>query len=595
MNLIAWIKRLVVDQHGAVAPMFLISSAAVLATSFGAIDLVRYNVVQGRLQSALDGATLSAGRNLANLTPTTGETQNDQWKDDAFQYFRANLPDGYMGSSVLPEDLTITYSEEPSAADNFEAGQFVAMEASGTLPLLSTGFLKVSSFNLHASNRAVRRVPTDIELVMALDNTGSMDGTKLDTLKDAATQLSTIVLAAKDPKGGEAPRQIYVGLVPFADTVNVGNTEWTRKWLSHPPEQDYFINNLWKGCIAEPHKDTWGGDNLPAQVLTPAAPFQPLHLTFQTIVDGATLGLAVGSGDPQVYERIWRSTPDAPQPRSFDAPDDASLLKHDRRVWATRASDTSFQVYTAGNPENCVDSRKSRFLGDDLDAIKTAIKNMDANGSTLVPTGLLWAWRMLNPAWTGAWDGSERPRPADPKKLRKVIVLLTDGQNQPPGTVKSSEKQIAYSLKYEVQKCNDSKFKDCTDATRYTGTYVPPAKYSVKDAKPQEPMNSLKMRDPRETDGDNTKNPAIGWYDNSNISTTTVDNYLAKLCTNVKNDGNDIKVYTVTLGALDAKTETLMNNCSSGAGYFYNTTTVADLPQVFRSIAGALTELRLTQ
>jgi hypothetical protein len=103
------------------------------------------------------------------------------------------------------------------------------------------------------------------------------------------------------------------------------------------------------------------------------------------------------------------------------------------------------------------------------------------------------------------------------------------------------------------------------------------------------------MRDPRETDGDNTKNPAIGWYDNSNISTTTVDNYLAKLCTNVKNDGNDIKVYTVTLGALDAKTETLMNNCSSGAGYFYNTTTVADLPQVFRSIAGALTELRLTQ
>ncbi|NGM85860.1 VWA domain-containing protein [Parapusillimonas sp. SGNA-6] len=597
MKRFAWVKRLASHQRGAVAPLFLISSAAVLATSFGAIDLVRYNVVQGKLQSALDGATLSAGRNLANLTPTTGETQNDQWRQDAFDYFRANLPDGYMGSTVLPEDLRITYSEEPSAADNYMAGQFINMEVSGTLPLLSTGFLKVSSLNLHASNRAVRRVPTDIELVMALDNTGSMAGTKLETLKDAAKQLSTIVLGAKDAKEGEPPRDIRVGLVPFADTVNVGNTEWTQRWLTYPVAQDYFIKNLWKGCIVEPPETTWGGNDLPASVLTPTRIFQPLHLTFQTKLDRATLGLASAPG---VYERIWKDLPGAPQPRVFDPPDQASLLKFDRRVWASRGSDskakdTSFEIYTAGNPANCLESRKSRFLDDDPDDIKAAIDAMGATGSTLVPTGLLWAWRMLHPAWTGAWDGSERPRPADPRTLRKVIVLLTDGKNEPPNTIGSSETRIAYTLKYDVESCTDKDFKNCSPTPVTDRPYAPPDDYAIPKPPAQAPMNSLKMRDPEETDGKNSKNQSIGWGKNDKISTSTVNNYLAALCTQVKNDGNDIKIYTVTLGALDSTTETLMNNCSSGAGYFYNTKTVSDLPQVFRSIAGALTELRLTE
>src|SRR5690606_9661646 len=117
---------------------------------------------------------------------------------------------------------------------------------------------------------------------------------------------------------------------------------------------------------------------------------------------------------------------------------------------------------TAGNPANCLESRKSRFLDDDPDAIKAAIDAMGATGSTLVPTGLLWAWRMLHPAWTGAWDGSERPRPADPRKLRKVIVLLTDGKNEPPNTIGSSETRIAFTLKYDVESCTDKDFKKCS-------------------------------------------------------------------------------------------------------------------------------------
>lgn len=587
-------RALFQNQRGAVTLLFLVSSTLVLGASFGAMDLVRYDVVQGRLQYALDGATLSAGRNLANLTPTPGTTAADQWQNDAFQYFRTNLPNGYLGSSVLPEDLKISYSEELSGTGNYMTGQLINMSAKGSLPLLSTGFFHISSFDVQASNQAMRRTRADLELVMALDNTGSMaDDGKLDALKAAAKDLSTTVLGAAAASG--VAQRVYIGLVPFADTVNVGNTAITRQWLTYPAEQTNFINNLWSGCIVEPRFAE--GTDLPAKAWTPLAGFQPLHLTLDTTVQLKDLGLADNTPSG-VYERIAPATAGNPQPRSFDASPDPKYAAYDRRVWATPSSKTSFDVFSAANPTNCTASRLSYFLNDDLTMINTAIDGMQANGSTLIPTGLLWAWRMLNPAWRGTpgWGNPDMPRDPDPKILTKVIVLLTDGQNQPPGGINTSgnELKFAFGLKYDAQSCSDPS-RDTCNLALLARTYASPTKpvFAAKNAS-QQPMNSLKMRDPFSLDPSNNLNPSIGWGSTTTISTSTVDTYMQTLCNNVRSDGNGIKIYTVTLGPVGGASETLMNNCSSGAGYFYNATTVSDLPDVFKSIAGALTELRLT-
>lgn len=588
-----YFRALFHHQRGAVTLLFLASSTLILGASFGAMDLVRYDVVQGRLQYALDGAALSAGRNLANLTPTPGTTAADQWQNDAFQYFRTNLPNGYMGSSVLPEDLKISYSEELSGAGNYVTGQLINMSAKGSIPLISTGFFHISSFDVQASNQAVRRTRTDLEVVMALDNTGSMaDDGKLDTLKTAAKELSNTVLGAAAASG--VPQRVYIGLVPFADTVNVGNTAVTRQWLTYPAAQTNFINNLWSGCIVEPRVDQWGGPNLPAKAWTPLAGFQPLHLTLDTLVQGAT-DLKLSSKKNPGYESIAPITAGNPQPRSFD-PNGAA---YDRRVWATRSSNTSFDVYSAANPTNCVASRLSYFLNDDLAMINTAIDGMQAQGNTLIPAGLLWAWRMLNPAWRGTpgWGNPDMPRDPDPKILTKVIVLLTDGQNEPSLSgmnASSNERQFAFGLKYDTLMCSDSKQTNCPPPL-IARTYLRPVFTSTDAQYGQQPMNSLKMRDPFSGPGaSNSQNLSIGWGSTTTISPSTVDTYMQTLCDNVKNDGNDIKIYTVTLGPVGSSSETLMNNCSSGAGYFYNATTVSDLPDVFKSIAGALTELRLT-
>ncbi|NYT61732.1 VWA domain-containing protein [Alcaligenaceae bacterium] len=605
-----FIRRLKSSQRGAVVPLFLVTAVLILGTTFGGIDLIRYSVAQGRLQNALDGATLSAGRNLANLTANPTETEVTQWQTDAYEYFRSNLPDGFLGSNINSDDLQITYQDE--TVNGYTIGQHIEMTARGDLPLVSTGFLNVSSMGLQASNKAVRRTRSDLELVLALDNTGSMKGSRMSTLKAAAKELSSTVLGASQASG--VPGRVFVGLVPFADTINVGNTPVTQAWLGEHTGTNVVLptdsagnpaamntnfiqsSTQWMGCIVEPPFTT----QLPAEVLTPSSGFRPLHLTLRT---DKTIAL---SSKGKSYERIL----DGHDQLKVFAANGAS---YDRRVGAKRTTNKSdiFTIYSAANPSNCKSSRLTRFLSEDLDTIHAAINKMDADGNTLVPLGLLWGWRMLHPGWQGAWGVPGMPREPEPKVLSKVIVLLTDGENAPPGAIgiaDSSERQFAYELGVDIQTCTDKNFKNgCSTALRreavknFSVSYTDSSSSNDSGNRWQEPMTSLKVREPFGANNGsgtfNRQSTSIGWDDQTSMNTKSLDAYLAALCENVKEDINGIKIYTVTLGNVGSSTEKLMAKCSSGptSGYAYNANNVSDLDKVFKSIAGALTELRLTQ
>ena len=64
----------------------------------------------------------------------------------------------------------------------------------------------------------VLRTIGKVELVLVLDNTGSMKGTKIDTLITAANQLVNSL-----GKATKNPADLRIGLVPFSQTVNVGS------------------------------------------------------------------------------------------------------------------------------------------------------------------------------------------------------------------------------------------------------------------------------------------------------------------------------------------------------------------------------------
>ena len=80
--------------------------------------------------------------------------------------------------------------------------------------------------------------------------------------------------------------------------------------------------------------------------------------------------------------------------------------------------------------DNCQAQSEILPLNPDLDAVRAAIRGLDAAGaSTYSSSGIAWGIRLLNPSWRDAWGHPDHPMDTDTGVVQKVIVLLTDGED----------------------------------------------------------------------------------------------------------------------------------------------------------------------
>ena len=133
------------------------------------------------------------------------ETDRNQ---DVNDFFAANFPDGFLGATVSP--LTIN-------ADPVEGSIEVAASAT-----MDTTFLTlIGQSNITVSARTVvQRAERGMELVLVMDNTGSMStNNRIGNMRSAAHELVSILYGTKT-----SIPDFYVSIVPYAATVNVGDT-----------------------------------------------------------------------------------------------------------------------------------------------------------------------------------------------------------------------------------------------------------------------------------------------------------------------------------------------------------------------------------
>lgn len=651
-------QRFVRDERGVIALTFVVTFSFLLAGSLIVFDIMRYNVAQARVQNALDTAVISAGRKLANYKSTGyGDYDPGQaWRDDATQYFNANLPDGFLGLKLPASGeegaLTITYSEDRVNADGtavsdgqFLSAQRISMSISGKLPLLSAGYVDQTSMNLGARNWAMRRVRNDLELVLALDNTGSMssDG-KMALLKTSSQSLIDTVMAAAAAggQGTGGASGAYIGIVPFTDAVNVRGIPTAKGWLDVQPMQQNYIDNTWTGCIVEPGptSGSWSNANkLPAEHLTPAAKFKPLLSTYSFAYKPDVMNARDSGSDKATFRYLVQDTASGSDGFVFGAP---SNLSQDRRIkatigdngWNNSSKSKDFNLNIAVESLYCPQA-SALFLSKNQTALTSAVNAMNPNGGTGIPSGLLWAWRMLSPDWRGAtgWGDTDLPRDGD-SKLRKVIVLLSDGDNAGNGVVRRqsdsqsdpTNSRSSWKNAVEVAKLTYA-YKKCTKTNwfgskcdEYSDPIQVPAepvsvslpydnKYTYGYSFYQCPINGLLSVDPQQiTKGnyDNSCSTSTGTVNSvvtgygSLSNDATFDDYMAQLCSNIKNDNppdhpNNITIYTLTLGrSVSSAAKAIMRTCASDPGTYFDVSNADDLPKAFEEIAGALTELRLT-
>lgn len=217
------LKYLLRDNRGVTGLYFIAALSATLILAIAALDLIRVHLVRSRIWAAADAALLAAGGSLGTTS----------WRNIGTSYFNANMGESYMGTNVTV------------AANDFVEGGTVAtgltvsLTVNASVPLLSVGFLKIADIDISTSSTAQRQGRV-AEVAMVLDNTGSMSGTKLSTMKVSATSLVDTLVGPNS--GGNSS----VGLVPFNETVRVSKTGWLENGSTTP-----LSAAQWDGCVFE--------------------------------------------------------------------------------------------------------------------------------------------------------------------------------------------------------------------------------------------------------------------------------------------------------------------------------------------------------
>ena len=199
--------------------IFVLVGAAGLA-----FDAGRGYMLNARLSQAVDAAALAGGRALSI-------GGGGDYEAMIKKYFKANLPDGYMGASI----------PEPVIKLNADGDQ-IEVIATATVPTTLMKVLGSKSMKIDA-RAVVHRAVKGLEVALVLDNSGSMKGSKIGDLKSSAELLVDILYG-----DNETVEDLYVSIVPFTGRSNIKGEDNT-----HPgkaPNKDYVCFDLRDGDFA---------------------------------------------------------------------------------------------------------------------------------------------------------------------------------------------------------------------------------------------------------------------------------------------------------------------------------------------------------
>ncbi len=193
-------KRYADDRRGTIAILFALLLTAVVSVVGGAVDYARWLSAKTTTLSAMDTAVLAGGRALLVGQSSAAAI------DVAEKYYAKNK------SQVLSVDNVVFTVENMN--------EIVAVADSAVATSL-LGVAGIQQLHIRGEARAKVEVGANagshVEISMMLDTTGSMAGSKMVSLKEAAIDLVNITIWSD-----QSEFTSRVAVVPFAPYVNPG-------------------------------------------------------------------------------------------------------------------------------------------------------------------------------------------------------------------------------------------------------------------------------------------------------------------------------------------------------------------------------------
>lgn len=413
---------------GNIAIMFSLVALPLFVGIGVAVDLVRVNNANGLLQTAADAAALAgaAGRKSALSEAAADKTAKD--------FLTANGADSIL-KSVSIQDMGYN-----------KTTRIYHVKIKGTVSTTFMAMVGISTMDAVGYSE-VAMGGGGLELALVLDTTGSMNAEgRLDGLKVAAKDLVDKVLKDKDPDA-----YVKVGMVPFANYVNVGVANRNKFWVDVPA-----TTKTWSCWDTYPHATSYNCHDVangPVDGVPQVGTHQECDYNYGAAVkqcgwdDPQWLGI-VGSRNNGLDTKIVGNG--APYPGLIN-------------VWGPQA------ITELTTNANTLDSN--------IDALT-------ADAETYIPEGLVWGWELLDAA--EPFLGAKTTEEMAATKGTKALVLMTDGDNtksadypynwgsdSADADAKTSElcsniKKAGisvYTVAFKVEKASSQKMlKDCASA-----------------------------------------------------------------------------------------------------------------------------------
>jgi len=385
------LREFVRDRRGNFAVFTVVAMIPLLlAVGFG-VDYARHSAAHKNLQEVVDAAALALAAS----------------KKGSDTEMRA------LAEDVIAANAARTRLDTVSIAALESTNDYVDLSLNGAIPATFMGLAGWQTLPVAATAKAERAVTGSVEVALVLDNTWSMSDTddkgvaRIDALKTAARTLVQELLATEDGT-------VRIGLVPYADYVNVGTQNRGASWLDVGDD----VAAVPATCESKEVEDK-------------GKCVQTIYKTCSRTVDGIPETYACNSCGKYEFEPPRKVIKNV-------CSGGKSAQKWfgcvgSRKTGETRLNDGSPSVRYPGylttsqkclNPIVDLSSSKSKLTA----AIDGMIIQIGTGyrPNTYIPAGLIWGLNLLSP--TAPFTGGSAYDSAN-QKPRKVAVLMTDGEN----------------------------------------------------------------------------------------------------------------------------------------------------------------------
>lgn len=380
------------DESGAMAIFVIFIFVFMIMFGGIAVDVVRFEMRRVALQQTLDRAVLAAS-SMQQKTRTPQEITTE-W----FQV------------AGLGDELTVDYT--PPVVDGVSNANKRSASASAKVRSYNhfMGWLDIPYLEAPVMAAAAEGI-AKVEVVLVLDITGSMQDpasagdttSKIAALREAADNFVTIV------KGADSKNGVSIGVVPYASQVNIPASL----------RQEFNATRLssWNGVTNQ------GVPNINC-IEIPTSTFTSTALSTSTAMPMAAVA------DTYTGNRSNLDTPEPVLPTTSDylaVTGYPPSIQFGPRLCTTKDDDPG----TAVN-----ESEYNQVLLPTKDAatVKARIGQLTAAGNTSIAFGMRWGTAIIDETATNYYtitdsDGKVRPFQNDDETVRKIIVLMTDGEH----------------------------------------------------------------------------------------------------------------------------------------------------------------------